>query len=429
MELVPVAAVEAREDNAPPRKPARRKHFGFSYVLLIMVAGCCWFHWNRGDKGEELGTAFASVGFMKQAAPPAIALLGGLALYGMGGPETVAILLIYFGAQTGMNLYIKNVLSRIVVDEEQGRRGLPIGFLLTAIQQMVAFLAFCIFLLAGRLCCAGYQVKTLKTCKEWVAVICFSMAFALNIGLNNFSLSLVAISINMIIRTCLPLSTAISELILGSILGIERKSIGPTRWLLMLAGVSCAGLASYAKTTSQRNPDESAALALGITVTVCSIFAGAVNMVLASILGTSMKMNPLDTTCYMSLPTALALILPSLVVYHPVAQWPHTESMTDWQILQEVMQTKPSVLLPVLISGVLSFFYNILQYTMVHKLSATHATFAGNFNKAATIALSLLLGLEGLPPGNYGIVFLVAVIGNIASFTAFSMVKDTPPKS
>ena len=31
---------------------------------------------------------------------------------------------------------------------------------------------------------------------------------------------------------------------------------------------------------------------LGIFVTVCSIFAGAVNMVLASILGTSMKMNP-----------------------------------------------------------------------------------------------------------------------------------------
>ena len=31
---------------------------------------------------------------------------------------------------------------------------------------------------------------------------------------------------------------------------------------------------------------------LGIIVTVCSIFAGAFNMVLASILGTSMKMNP-----------------------------------------------------------------------------------------------------------------------------------------
>ena len=61
-----------------------------------------------------------------------------------------------------------------------------------------------------------YQVKQLKSTKEWaassaisfrerftsllgctcseVAVICFSMAFALNIGLNNFSLSLVAIS-------------------------------------------------------------------------------------------------------------------------------------------------------------------------------------------------------------------------------------------
>ena len=36
-------------------------------------------------------------------------------------------------------------------------------------------------------------------------------------------------------------------------------------------------------------------LRLGIIVTVCSIFAGAINMVLASILGTSMKMNPCKT--------------------------------------------------------------------------------------------------------------------------------------
>ena len=66
-----------------------------------------------------------------------------------------------------------------------------------------------------QLAAAQTEVKELKTCKEWaastgtpstpwavpgcmqcskVAVLCFGTAFALNIGLNNFSLSLVAIS-------------------------------------------------------------------------------------------------------------------------------------------------------------------------------------------------------------------------------------------
>ena len=49
-----------------------------------------------------------------------LALFGGLAMYGAGGAETPSILLVYFGAQTGMNLYMKNVLSKIVVDSEEG---------------------------------------------------------------------------------------------------------------------------------------------------------------------------------------------------------------------------------------------------------------------------------------------------------------------
>jgi len=366
--------------------------------------------------------AFVSAGFLKQAAPPAIALSAGLLLYFSGGPETPAILMIYFGAQTGMNLYMKNVLSRIIVDEELGRKGLPIGFLLTSIQQFVAFFAFCLFQVVGRIFSYDYEVKQLKTRKEYV--VCFSVAFALNIGLNNFSLSLVAISINMIIRSCLPLSTAISDLMLGLFLGERKKTLGPTKWLLMLAGVGFAGLASYAKTQSKQSAEESAALLLGIIVLIASIFAGAANMVLASLLGTSMKLNPLDTTYYMALPAGFTLLLPSLLVKHPVSAWPNTGAMTDWQILQEVMTVKPSVLLPVVVSGVLSFAYNSLQYYMVHKLSPTHATFAGNFNKAATIALSLTLGLEALPPGNFGYLFLFAVVGNIASFTAFSMKKE-----
>jgi len=377
--------------------------------------------------------AFVSISFAKQAAPPLVALVLGFGLYAFGagqGAETAAIVMIYFGAQTGMNLYMKAVLSKIVVDEAEGLKGLPIGFLLTAIQQFVAFFAFCCFLFVGRLFSNGYQVRKLTTTREYVAVICFSITFALNVGLNNFSLSLVAISINLIIRSCLPLSTALSQLLVGSLMGNQGQGsrISAVEWLLMLSGVGCAGLATYAQNQAGRSTGDSESLVLGVSCCFLSIFSGALNMVLAGVLGTSMKLNPLDTTCYMALPAGLVLLLPAMLVSHPMKGWPGFSSMTDWEVLGEVMSRNPAVLTPVLFSGVLAFCYNILQYTLVHKLSAAYAAFAGNFNKAATVALSLALGLEALPAGGYGNMFLLAVLGNIAAFSVYSAMKAQPQK-
>lgn len=410
---------------------ARRRSNGLGPLVLSFAAAllCCMLLCHGADKAvsEQGPVAFVSAGFAKQAAPPIVALGLGFGLYAFGpgeSTEVTAIVMIYFGAQTGMNLYMKSVLSKIVVDEEEGLKGIPIGFLLTAIQQFVAFLAFSCFLVLSKLFSNPYKVKPLKDSKEYFAMILFSLAFALNIGLNNFSLSLVAISINLIIRSCLPLSTAVSQLVVGSLLGDEKKDgISAKDWLLMLSGVGCAGLATYAKKMAGDNPEESAALVLGVVVCVASIFSGALNMVLAGVLGTKMKLNAVDTTCYMALPAGLALLVPSLLVSHPMTKWPGFSSMTDWEVLQEVLARNPSALLPVAFSGILSFCYNILQYSIVHKLSATYAAFAGNFNKAATVGLSLLLGLEALPSGDYGYIFLLAVVGNIAAFTAFSALQ------
>lgn len=396
-------------------------------VLLGVACSCLWSSGVAQPSGSGSALTFVSVEIAKQAVPPfcGLALGFGLHFFGGGskGAETAAIVLIYFGAQTGMNLYMKSVLSKIVVDEEEGLKGVPIGFLLTAIQQMVAFAMFCGFLIVGKLAGRGYQVKQLSSAKEYLAVLCFSMAFALNIGLNNFSLSLVAISINMIMRSCLPLSTALSQIVVGTALGRGQKHIPALEWAFMLGGVGCAGLATYAKSMSGSSSDESAALTLGVMVLVASLFAGALNMVLAGLLGSEMKLNPLDATCYMALPAGIVLLVPSLLVSHPMEKWPGFPHMTDWEVLLAVMERKPAALLPVVFSGVLSFFYNILQYTMVHKLSASYATFTGNFNKAATVALSLILGLEALPAGGYGHLFLLGVIGNIAAFTMYSIHK------
>lgn len=426
--MAPLALLRGPRPSGARRLPGRRTRgagaLGAVLLCLCLLRRACSADDPSSQRAPDV--AFIKLGF--EMVPLVGALLLGFAIYAFRGAsvmlETVAILLIYFGAQTGMNVYMKSVLSKIVVDAEEGLKGVPIGFMLTAIQQLVAFCIFCCFLVAGRLFNSGYQTRKLTTRREVIAVLCFSTAFALNIGLNNFGLSLVAISINMLIRSCLPLSTAVSQIAVGSIMGIEKKtSIAPLEWLLMLMGVGCAGLATYAKSAGSESSGESAELVLGVIVCVASIFSGALNMVLAGVLGSEMKLNPLDTTCYMSLPASLLLLVPALVVSHPMGTWPGFPSMTDWEVLREVVARNPYALVPVLFSGVLSFVYNILQYTLVHKLSAAYAAFAGNFNKAATVALSLLCGMEAVPSGQWGFIFIGAVVGNIAAFTAFSSLK------
>merc|ERR1712216_686104 len=71
-----------------------------------------------------------------------------------------------------------------------------------------------------------------------------------------------------------------------------------------------------------------------------------------------------------------------------------------------------------------AFAYNVLQYTIVQSLTAAHTTFAGNFNKAATVALALILGMEQLPPGGWGVLMLSAILCNILAFTAYSVISE-----
>mmetsp|Transcript_62681 Transcript_62681/g.161301 ORF Transcript_62681/g.161301 Transcript_62681/m.161301 type:complete len:429 (-) Transcript_62681:75-1361(-) len=409
--------------QGPREGPHRRPRGSRTLGGLLLAVLACWLWVQTPTVTPGSTTAFVSSGFLKQALIPFSSLCIGAVLYAMNGGgskanETAAIVMIYFGAQTGMNLYMKSVLSQIVVDEEEGLKGIPIGFLLTALQQFVAFLAFCLFLFGGKIIGSNYQVKPLTKRSDILAVILFSMTFALNIGLNNFSLSLVAISVNLIIRSCLPLSTALSQTVVSKIMGGNQKPIPLDEWVLMLLGVGCAAVATICKSSGSSGED--GAPMLGIACCVASIFSGALNMVLAGVLGNTMKLNPVDTTAYMALPAGLVLLLASLLVYHPMGKWPGFPAMTDWEVLVEVMGRNPQAIIPVLFSGVLSFIYNIMVYTMVHKLSAGFASFAGNFNKAATVALSLLLGLESLPSGNYGYLFIASVVGNIAVFTAYS---------
>merc|ERR1719429_919428 len=149
---------------------------------------------------------------LKEMAIPLCSLTFGALFYQCGPPiKIMGTFMVFFGAQTGMNLYMKAVLSNSVVDEAAGLKGIPASFLVTAFQQMAGFVLFWIGMGISQLTPYAYTPKVLNTPFELFAICLFAISFTMNIALNNFSLSLVSISINLIIRSCLPLSTFLSQ--------------------------------------------------------------------------------------------------------------------------------------------------------------------------------------------------------------------------
>merc|ERR1712087_336850 len=78
------------------------------------------------------------------------------------------------------------------------------------------------------------------------------------------------------------------------------------------------------------------------------------------------------------------------------------------------------------LSGVFSFGYNIIQFSIVHTLSPSATAFGGNFNKAALIFLTLVLPflqVHELPGMPYIAVIWLAVIGNVIAFSAYAYLQ------
>lgn len=382
------------------------------------------------------GSADSTMDMVKHIFMPLIGLVVGGVLMRLS-PEgstlrNVAKLILYFGAQTGMNLYMKAVLSTSPVSTEDNLKGLPAGFAVTGLQQLTSFILFGAWVLISQGTSYPYTPQKLEGKMQAFAVILFSFSFMLNIALNNYSLSLIPISSNLIIRSCLPLATLSSQVVIAKVTGEEQKDIRILEIGCMLAGVCFAGLACYAEHAGAgADSTEGDSYVFGVIVCIVSLFSGALNMALAGMLGTTVKLNALDTTIYMSLPVVVFLIVPVFFYSHPVKdeawqQYIGSEQMTDWSIFSAVCGLSPMTVALATFSGGLALMYNVLQYGIVQTLSPAHTTFAGNFNKAATIVLSLLVGLESLPEGKWGPVMLFAVFGNIVAFTAFNVVKFMP---
>jgi len=360
---------------------------------------------------------------LKELAMPIAAILCGLAAMQAEATKLVGKIALFFGAQTFMNLYMKAVLSKSVVSSELGMNGVPAAFAITAIQQLVSFALLGLGVLTSQLTPWKYTPKKLTTPRQLGMVLCFSLSFTLNIALNNFSLSMLDISVNLIIRSVAPLTTLIVQVAFTRCLG--SKSLEPVEIGLMIIGAVCGLVAVIAKGHGLTNAADSGHLIWGGCICLFSLFSAGMELVLAGLLGSGLGLNPIDTTFYMAIPVALMLALPIFFVQHQVA-WSGHAQMTDFQILKEVIALSPGTFGLALFSGVFAMVYNILLYNIVQTLSPAFSAFTSNFNKAATIALSVLLGFEVLPKAPWGMVQVFGIIGNMAAFTVYGLYKVRP---
>merc|ERR1712241_692008 len=164
-----------------------------------------------------MGIDFVDSDTFKPFIIPIVGLITGGVMMQVPKVATVGKLVLYFGAQSFMNIFMGWVFRTHVtvakgtivagVPLEEDLHGCPVGFALTAMQQLISFLCFLILYVA--LYATPYKItpKKIESKKEVGSIVVFGCVFALNIALNNFSLAYISITVNLIIRSCLPLTT------------------------------------------------------------------------------------------------------------------------------------------------------------------------------------------------------------------------------
>mmetsp|Transcript_61339 Transcript_61339/g.131885 ORF Transcript_61339/g.131885 Transcript_61339/m.131885 type:complete len:427 (-) Transcript_61339:140-1420(-) len=351
--------------------------------------------------------------------------------------KDVGKLVLYFGAQSFMNVYMSWLMRKCVVlpAGSMGKSGvlkddltgIPGAFALTALQQLISFFLFIVYFGAVYFTPYRYNLKPLPSLFDKLTVILFGLVFCANIALNNFSLSLISIAVNLIIRSCLPLTTYLSQQGLATCKLFPLKPFRCLEVTLMCIGVSCAGIFTWADAQAAgKDSEDSKNLMLGVIVCVLSLLCGSMNLALAGVLGTSVHLNPLDTVAYMAVPATCFLAPVIFFLQKPVpGEWGVAfgrDMMSDWEILMGVWELSPYVMSFGILSGVFSFLYNIIQFTIVQTLSPSATAFGGNFNKAALIFLSYLF-MDPLPHNIWGVIIMGAVIGNIIAFSAYTYIQ------
>ena len=301
--------------------------------------------------------------------------------------RTAVLVALYTLGSVGLTYLMKFLFSYMWVSAGQLQvHGLPAPLFWTTTQLAISFGCFAAssqvhWCSHGRW---GYRPPPLNPrIAKQVALL--ALSFATSIGLNNLSLSMVSLSVNNMIRSTSPLTTALAATIW------TRGAPSSEQWIFVVLGTLFVLINVLASQPAA--PSTQSTFTLGVAAGFLSTVGGAFMFIIVELFkGSSIPLNAIDSTGYMSLPAA-ALLTPWIFLFpHAAGNWPERlgTSRTDSELLGMVSD-HARLAAAVALSGFAAYGYNVLQFYTVQELSSTQTAFASNVSKAVLCLLSWIL--------------------------------------
>jgi len=234
---------------------------------------------------------------------------------------------------------------------------------------------------------------------------------AFNIGFNNWSLVFISLSINQLLRSIVPLPTAVLSTI------FEKKRFGWQVWASMLVVCVGAMMASFGSGDSSL---------LGIMICLGSVVSGAAWTVVSGML-LQMGEEPLDSVSilFCSSPTCVltTLVFALALELNPLMQWFGDESRG---------QVGLTFFLYLLAGGALGFCYDLIHQQFIKVTSSMSMGIAGNGKMVLIIAMSMAFFEK--PPTTLGVVGIFVGLAGCFWYTAHKLgymksCDPSPPKA
>ncbi|GMF14616.1 unnamed protein product [Phytophthora lilii] len=209
----------------------------------------------------------------------------------------------------------------------------------------------------------GIERKPLKPGQKQLMVY-FSLIFVSNIITGNWSLGLVSISFNQVMRALVPaVVVVLSMLILGKSYSLKRKlSLIPVAFGVYLA---CTG--------------DNSCTVLGFIITVVAIiFAGLKAVLSNKFLSGDLKLHPVDLILHQA-PLSACWCLVTMFLTGEVET-----IMNNWEVV-------PSASFWFILTGIISFMLNITSFMANKVTSPVTLCVCGNMKQVVVIVMSILI--------------------------------------